>query len=355
MKLVALFTVALVGCATTPARPKTNERASQRRPIAQARSGLVAGIVRAVAYSGYRRGHHPDRGQGAKEPTRAQLLEDLRLLVRAKFRLLRLYDAGALSARVLALIAEQRLDLRVMLGAWLQAEVSNHQGCPWLRQPIPASALAVNRRRNQAEVSRVIALARAYPKIVVAVNVGNEALVSWNDHMVTVDGMLAYLRRVKAAIRQPVSTADNYVPWVEHGQKLAAVVDFAAVHTYPAWEKKRIDEAMPFTIANLRAVRDSIGATPIVIAEAGWATVAEEFGARAGQRQQQRYFEALMAWSARMNITTFFFEAFDEPWKGNPRRPRGAEKHWGLFNVDRQPKLVLQRSLPKLAPAAESD
>lgn len=35
-------------------------------------------------------------------------------------------------------------------------------------------------------------------------------------------------------------------------------------------------------------------------------------------------------------------EAFDEPWKGDPDKPRGAEKHWGLFNVDRTPKQVFE-------------
>jgi hypothetical protein len=38
----------------------------------------------------------------------------------------------------------------------------------------------------------------------------------------------------------------------------------------------------------------------------------------------------------------FFFEAFDEPWKGDPNNPAGAEKHWGLFSVDRTPKKVMQ-------------
>ena len=44
-----------------------------------------------------------------------------------------------------------------------------------------------------------------------------------------------------------------------------------------------------------------------------------------------------------MNITTFFFEAFDEDWKGDDKEPLGAEKHWGLFTQDRKPKLVFGR------------
>ena len=36
------------------------------------------------------------------------------------------------------------------------------------------------------------------------------------------------------------------------------------------------------------------------------------------------------------------FEAFDEPWKGG-NRPNEAEKHWGILNEDRTPKLVLKK------------
>ncbi len=35
------------------------------------------------------------------------------------------------------------------------------------------------------------------------------------------------------------------------------------------------------------------------------------------------------------------FEAFDELWKGDRDVPLGAEKHWGMFNVDRTPKNVM--------------
>lgn len=47
-----------------------------------------------------------------------------------------------------------------------------------------------------------------------------------------------------------------------------------------------------------------------------------------------------MSWAKEVNITTFFFEDFDEDWKGNSDNMMGAEKHWGLFTVDRQLKKV---------------
>jgi exo-beta-1,3-glucanase (GH17 family) len=137
--------------------------------------------------------------------------------------------------------------------------------------------------------------------------------------------------------------ADNYEWWIEDGAPLAVEVDFLGVHTYPAWEDKSIDEALGYTVENLEGVRAALPDKPIAILEAGWATTADEFGPRASEANQVRYFDELDALGREHNITVFFFEAFDEPWKGDPQRPTGAEKHWGIFKVDRTPKQVISR------------
>jgi hypothetical protein len=110
-----------------------------------------------------------------------------------------------------------------------------------------------------------------------------------------------------------------------------------------------IEEAMAYTIANLQEVRDALPHSRLAITEAGWATLASEFGARASEEKQKRYYHDLYAWTGKMNITTFFFEAFDEDWKGNPTNPFGAEKHWGLFTTDRKPKPGMRDLYPKPA------
>jgi exo-beta-1,3-glucanase (GH17 family) len=313
-------------------------------------SDLVSGEVMAIAYSGFREGQHPDRGYGAKNPSAEEILEDLQILVANDLTLIRLYDAGANSLMTLQLIREHNLPIKVLQGIWLEAEFSNHEGCEWLDEPIPDEELAENTQRNVAEVLRGIDLARRYPDIVVAVNVGNEALVSWNDHMVPLENVIAYVRQVKASIEQPVTVADNYEWWIQDGAPLAAEVDFLGIHTYPAWEQKTIDEAMPYTIENIANVQAALPDKPIAILEAGWATIASEFGERANEEAQARYFREIGEWATQTNITVFFFEAFDEPWKGNPDDPNGAEKHWGLFNVDRSPKLVMQTDQQGAAP-----
>ncbi len=317
--------------------------------LLQQQGDLLAGVSKAVCYSGFRAGQHPDRGEGAKNPSCQQTLEDLKILARdGNFKLIRVYDSGENSEMVLKAISENQLKIKVMLGIWLRAELSNHESCAWLTEPIPQETLDNNKLLNQQEIARGIKLANAYPEIVAAVNVGNEALVDWNDHKVATEDIIRYVKQVKEAIRQPVTVAENYKWWADHGKELASVCDFVAVHTYPVWEGKDIDEGMSFTIENLTEVRRSLSDCKMVISEAGWASVASEFGERASEEIQLRYYQELMSWAAKHNVTTFFFEAFDEPWKGDPNNSMGAEKHWGLFTVDRKAKKVMQELYPDL-------
>jgi exo-beta-1,3-glucanase (GH17 family) len=315
---------------------------SQVLPIQQSKSDMIAGTHRAICYSGFRSGQHPDRGNGAVNPSDQEILEDLKIISgKANFELIRLYDSQINSEAVLRLIKENKLNIKVMLGAWLDAEINNPH-CPWMKEPYSKEKIAGNILANRAEVDRAIRLAKQYPKIVVAVAVGNEALVDWNDHMVPLESVIAYVRKVKKAIEQPVTVADNYEWWAKHGAELAKEIDFVSVHIYPIWEEKDIDAAMDYSIANMQAVRQALPDSRLVITEAGWATIASEFGKRASEEKQARYFREIFEWSKEMNITTFFFEAFDEDWKGDPNNPLGAEKHWGIYNIDRKPKLIMK-------------
>ena len=308
----------------------------------QVPEALLQGEVMAMSYSGFRAGQHPDRGNGAKNPSREEILEDLQILVENDFTLIRMYDSKEITVTTLELIREHALPIKMLLGIWLDAEFSNHEGCPWLDEPIPEEKLAANTVANGIEIARAIELANEYEDIVVAINVGNEALVDWNDHMVPLERVIEYVEQVKAETTQPVTVADNYEWWIQDGAPLAEVVDFLGVHTYPAWEDKTIDEALAYTIENIEGVHEVLSGKPIAILEAGWATTAEEFPEQASEENQARYYREILDWATAANVTVFFFEAFDEPWKGNPANADGAEKHWGIFYVDRTPKLVMQ-------------
>ena len=346
--------VLFILCVLASGWAKGKKQLQDEIPIQQKKTDLLAGQAIAVAYSGFRHGQHPDRGTGAVNPTDKEILEDLTILSRdSNFGLIRLYDSRDNTESVLELIDSNNINLKVMLGIWLSAEVSNHEGCPWLIQPIPQETLDANKVLNKLEIDNAIRLAKKYPNIVVAINVGNEALVNWTDHMVTQDSILAYVRKVKNMVSQPVTVADNYAWWIENGLPLVQEIDFFTVHSYPIWEGKDIDEGLAYTIENIQAVRKVFPKSKIVIGEAGWATIASEFGDRASEEKQQRYYNEITAWSAKMNITTFIFEAFDEDWKGNPDNPLGAEKHWGLFTVDRKAKLVMYERYHDLIPVKD--
>ena len=339
---LALSAFPLAGAAETNASDATAVS------LQQTKSDLLAGLSQGICYSGFRHGQHPDRGDGAANPSDKEILEDLQILTRdGNFKMIRLYDSRTNSEVILRLIREKKLKLKVMLGAWLSAEMLN-TNCPWLAPYLTQSVFSANKIKNAEEVQNAIRLANQYRDIVVAIAVGNEALVSWNDHMVPVESVINYVRHVKKAVRQPVTVCDNYDWWSHHGAALARELDFISVHTYPEWEQKDIGEAMSYTIANLQAVRNALPQSRIVITEAGWATAAKEFGARADDLKQKQYYHDLFAWAGQMNITTFFFEAFDEDWKGDTGDPLGAEKHWGLFTVDRKAKLAMRELYPDL-------
>jgi hypothetical protein len=70
-----------------------------------------------------------------------------------------------------------------------------------------------------------------------------------------------------------------------------------------------------------------------------------EFGDRASEANQARYFEELEGVGDRRTDTTvFFFEAFDEPWKGDPGEPPGCREALGpLSTSTARPKKVMRR------------
>ena len=296
---------------------------------------------RAVCYSGYRRGQSPVT---EVYPSADEVRDDLRLLAPG-WDYLRLYDCSRHAELVLEAIRSEGLPLRVMLGGNLRAEASN-PGCPWGGLYDDAT-LAANRAENEAEMDRLVALARAYPEIACAASIGNEASVGWTDHLVPVERLVGYAEHVKAGIAQPVTFCENYVPWTGKLAPLAAVLDVISVHTYPVWEYQPAEAALAYTDANVRGVAERYPDTPVVVTEAGWTTASNGRGIEPGNASpalQAAYVPALLDWARETGVLTFVFEAFDEPWKGSAD-PREPEKHWGLYTVDREPKPVVGRLL----------
>ncbi len=208
---------------------------------------------------------------------------------------------------------------------------------------------------NDTEIAAAIQLANdpQYAPYIAAVIIGNEAQVSWSDHLVPTSQLIADIQKVKAAIVQPVTVADNWYWWSggdANGGNAPAVaneIDFILGHFYPMMEEvingaatgTTIDDAMAKTINEYKAVQQRFPDKYIAIGEAGWATAGNFSQTLTGQattQNQTTYYGQLTSWAKENDVLAFWFEAFDENWKD----PTGAglEAHWGLFTADRQPK-----------------
>jgi len=293
---------------------------------------------RAICYSGFREGQNP----GGIYPTYDEIKEDL-ILLQNDWKYLRLYDCDAHGEMVLKVIEQEKLPLKVMLGAYIVAEMNNF-GCPWDGGIYTEDELAENRIKNQNIINKLIGLANQYPTIICTLSAGNEACVDWTDHYVSANSVIEYVNQIKKEAKQPVTFCENYVPWLSKLKGLAEAVDFISIHTYPVWEYKNIHEALDYTKENYFAVANMYPHKPVVITEAGWATNSNGRGIEphhVSEENQKIYIDDLINWTDEDGILCFVFEAFDEDWKGS-HEPLEPEKHWGLYRIDRTPKEVVE-------------
>lgn len=298
----------------------------------------------AICYSGFRDGQAPN----GVYPSYEEVKEDLFLLSK-NWKYLRLYDCDAHAKTVIEVIEKEQFDFKIMLGAYVVAEMNNF-GCPWGGGVYTDEELEQNRIKNQNQIDKLIDWANTYPNIIFSVSVGNEACVDWTDHYVPVDRIIEFVKTVKSSIKQPVTFCENYVPWLTKLKPLAEVIDFISIHTYPVWEYKHIHESLEYTKENYYAVANTYPNIPVVITEAGWATNSNGRGINSenvNEENQKIYYNDLIEWSNQENVLTFYFEAFDENWKGSSE-PLEPEKHWGLFKTDRTPKLVMKNEFMNL-------
>ncbi len=299
---------------------------------------LGFGFGHAICYSGYREGQSPITNT---YPSYQQVVEDLKIL-QEKWQYLRIYDSSYHADLVLIAITKEQLNLKVMLGVDMAAEQNNPQ-CPW-EAHCSDEQLTANQRANEGQVDRLVILANEYPDTVFSLSVGNEATVEWSDHLVSVERLMGFVDHIKQNTVQPVTFCENYVPWIGKLEPLVAKLDFISLHTYPVWEYHTVESALQYTKANFKNVALHYPDKPIIVTEAGWTTKSNGRGIQsdhASEALQRHYYRELLDWSHKKQILVFVFEAFDEPWKGSDDCNE-PEKHWGVFTVDRKPKLVMQ-------------
>jgi exo-beta-1,3-glucanase (GH17 family) len=284
--------------------------------------------------------------------TAANIKQDMELLLAANVKLIRVFDSSDNVTRAtLQVIRDNGYDIKMMLGAYV---------------------IKGNDAFNTAEIARCIALANEFQDIVLAVSVGNETMVSWSFNKFDPAEIAAFLKQVRDAIKQPITTDDNFAFYAAAPTSITDVIDFASVHTYSLldsvfdpgswdWAQEAVpadqravammDASMVKTKADFSAVRNyfdgkGLNSVPIIIGETGWkAEVSNGESQRASPINQMMYIQRLVSWLGESvkPLNVIYFEAFDEPWK------RGDDK-WGLYNVNRQARCTIQGVVPASVP-----
>ncbi len=271
------------------------------------------GPISGFAVSFFRRYQSPLAGDF---PSSAQIDSDLKLLHRYTDHI-RIYSMLQ-NPQVVRLAHKE--GLHVMAGAWIDTRLEN----------------------NEKEIEALIAMARRYPKTIDRVIVGNEVLFR-ND--LPPAKLMAYVDRVRAAIRQPVSIAEPDYIWEKYPE-LAQHVDFITVHLFPYWNGipltgsgKGLDHypAIASALGSYQKLRQMFPGKPIVVGEIGWPSNGDRHEYAKPSVSNEAIF--LREWfnvAKRDHVDYYVMEAFDQPWK--EQLGSHTEAYWGMFNADRQLK-----------------
>ncbi|MDQ7835418.1 MAG: hypothetical protein RDU24_08555 [Humidesulfovibrio sp.] len=265
--------------------------------------------IKSASFSPYRSGQSPF----AQPFTRAQLEEDVAFAAK-HFERIRTYANRAQFAPVPELA--QKHGLKVILGAWVGA----------------------NLKDNELEIAGLIKLANDYPDTVERVVVGNEVLLR---REITPELLIDYIRRVKAAVKQPVTYADVWAYWLEN-PKVAAEVDSITIHILPYWENTPtpLDGVIPHMLEAHAKIAAAYPGKPILIGEIGWPSAGRvRKDAVPGRVAQARFVREIINTAHDKGIDYNIFELFDEPWKFGQEGTVGG--NWGLVDLGRHMKFPL--------------
>ncbi|WP_341522952.1 glycosyltransferase [Pseudomonas sp. G.S.17] len=260
--------------------------------------------ISGFSYSPFRPGQNPQKDV---YPSDDEMRQDLELMSKQTDSI-RTYSVDG-SLGDIPKLAEE-FGLRVTLGIWISPDAE----------------------RNEREITRAIELANT-SRSVVRVVVGNEALFR---EEITVGELSALLDRVRAAVKVPVTTSEQWHIWEKYPE-LGKHVDLVAAHILPYWEFIPMSESGQFVLDRARELKKMFPKKPLLLSEVGWPSNGRmRGGADATQADQAIYLRTLVNKLNRQGYNYFVIEAFDQPWKASDEGSVGA--YWGVYNANRQQK-----------------
>lgn len=295
---------------------------------------------KAICYSGYRENQSPIT---KVYPSEKDVLEDL-LLLSNNFKYIRMYDPYQHAKTVIKVIRDHNIDLKVIVGVEPRGEISN-PNCPWGGLHTDEE-IAYNKTFNYTQLDLLADLCNTYGDIVLAASVGNENTSSWHSNLMKPETIADYAKYLKKKIIQPVTFCEGTYNWLNHGKVIADAVDFISIHSYPVWLKVPYLEAVEYTKRDYLNTVKAYPNKPVIFTEFGWPTMSNGpmIPEETNETFQKNYLDEIVTWSKKNKVTMFIFEAFDEPWKGSNKHDE-PEKHWGIYDVKRNPKAYARNAL----------
>ncbi|AZE53615.1 putative glucosyl transferase [Pseudomonas synxantha] len=260
--------------------------------------------ISGFSYSPFQQGQYPQKNQF---PTDEQMRQDLAIMSKLTDNI-RTYSVDGTLGDIPKLAEE--FGLRVTLGIWISPDLE----------------------RNEREIQRAIEIANT-SRSVVRVVVGNEALFR---EEITPEALIVLLDRVRAAVKVPVTTSEQWHIW-EKNPQLAKHVDLIAAHILPFWEYIPMDKASQYVIDRAKDLKKAFPKKPLLLSEVGWPSNGRMRGGNESSPADQAiYLRTLVNKLNRQGYNYFVIEAFDQPWKVSDEGSAGA--YWGVFNAARQQK-----------------
>jgi len=248
------------------------------------------------------------------------------LIIKNHWDAIRLYISDDNSENILKVITDNNIDLKVLLGIWISGKT-----------PID----------NASQVDRAIALTNAYRNIVQAVSCGNEIFISPESdiYVSNKDEIAGYLNKIHDQTTAPVTIDDLYLVWLDPNYSdLVSLQDFLAIHIYGQSDNVSLEQTISFIDDKINMLKTLYPQKQILITETGWTTSknAGQFTPLtiADEVSQKQFYTQCQQWSNSSKMPIFYFEAFNERWKGATATE--AETNWGFYYANRTPKLVFQ-------------
>ncbi|MDY0210844.1 MAG: hypothetical protein RBQ91_05525 [Acholeplasma sp.] len=260
--------------------------------------------LKSICYQESKACYEADRGQAYQS-----IIEDeLTAIIKKGFQMLRLYDVSEFALKVLEVIEEKQLPLKVMLGVSFKGEVINQNTSNGAI--LKTKDIIFNKRENQAKIEVLIDCSNRYESIVKQVCVGNDNQTAWTINMVSPVEIIKYIHMVKKMVKQPVIYAENAYFWNTSLKNIAKEVDIVGINLHPYFQDKSVSEAHLYVASFVEATIEHLN-KPVIITETGWPRSSSNIENPTNVADQIEYISNMLEWSKKTNIQTYFYEAYD--------------------------------------------